>query len=449
MKYFQNGLLPGLNIKALSKCLSISYILLLAGFYLCLVIVSLIPGARIERNIRDSLPLLKAEGDYRKIGGLSDIYMLNNFSDINMLNATYNIDPAKPFTSPLEGYLYYSRIETSRAASINEQMDLNASGSQRIYGTEQKARYWMGFITYLRPLLFFFNLQEIRFINQIVLFTLMAVIIAEIARQISVKIALGFAISLATVNFVIVPFSLHFSITFLIAFISSIFYLLKHKSITSNQLLIFFFIIGAATAYFDILTTPLITLGIPLILSLLMKIEDVETHHFSHVLIFILCIVISWALGFALLWVSKWVLANVILQKDIITQGLQKVSERVAGELPGYFNNEQPIFIQSITRNAANLLVSIERPMMKVFYGSVAIFTISLAFYSYFVKGIKTPMALLMIALFPYAWFIFAANHSAIHSFFTYRIQVVTSFALCSIIAYFLDFNKNTKAKIS
>src|SRR5699024_5922954 len=65
--------------------------------------------------------------------------------------------------------------------------------------------------------------------------------------------------------FIIVPMSLQFSSMFYIMFISMIVLLLYHEKIEENNLeLYIFFVIGSITSFLDLLTVPLISLGIPL-----------------------------------------------------------------------------------------------------------------------------------------------------------------------------------------
>lgn len=47
-----------------------------------------------------------------------------------------------------------------------------------------------------------------------------------------------------------------------------------------------------------------------------------------------------------------------------------------------------------------------------------------------------------MVGFYPYIWYMVLANHSQIHSYFTYRIQVITLFAIFICIIYLIDWER-------
>ena len=57
-------------------------------------------------------------------------------------------------------------------------------------------------------------------------------------------------------------------------------------------------------------------------------------------------------------------------------------------------------------------------------------------------KVIMVPI--LIVGLFPYAWYFVFANHSQLHYFYTYRIQAITLFAIFAALG--CAANRNTKS---
>ena len=49
----------------------------------------------------------------------------------------------------------------------------------------------------------------------------------------------------------------------------------------------------------------------------------------------------------------------------------------------------------------------------------------------------------LIVGLFPYAWFFVFANHSQLHYFYTYRIQAITLFSIFAALGCAADQNTN------
>ncbi len=72
------------------------------------------------------------------------------------------------------------------------------------------------------------------------------------------------------------------------------------------NLMLYFFVVGMVENFFDFLTYPIITLGIPLIVLLWLKIRD-ESADLKENMIFTVKSSVSWGLGYALTWIAKWV----------------------------------------------------------------------------------------------------------------------------------------------
>ena len=427
-----------ISAKQIAKRTCIAYGILLLVFYFALVLASLIPSKNITNNISASVPLLLQEGDYPLLGGQKKIYQLDNFTDSYILNIIYNIDNSNPFISPLMGLNFSSDTDdstkNSKSALLAELIE------DKKLGNSQYPRYWHGYITYLRPLLLIFNLSEIRFFYQILFFLLITIIVIRLVNNFSKFISLGFVLSLSTINFLIIPFSLQFSSVFFITFLGMIF-LMRLKNFSFVNLTMFFFVIGAITSYFDFLTTPIITFGLPAIIVVLREKEKTEKNSLPKAIGLILGIGFFWILGYSLLWLSKWVLSSLLLKQDILSNGFNAVLARTGGVIPSWLNDGRPLFLHSLEVNwsyyfdnnsfVKNLIIIATTSFLGLFI-----------FYHVNKDRLKISAQLLLISLTPYVWFIFASNHSAIHVWFTYRIQIITCFALVCMIFYSVDWNR-------
>lgn len=117
----------------------------------------------------------------------------------------------------------------------------------------------------LVPSLTVMDLSQIRILNYI-LFCLLIVVIAYLSwRKIGLATSGIFLLTLALSLFIIVPYSLQFSSVFYIGFIASVLLLLSEKIRLLNNAVICFFFVGGLTSYIDFLTSPIISLGFPLI----------------------------------------------------------------------------------------------------------------------------------------------------------------------------------------
>ena len=160
----------------------LAYIIMITVFILSIVAISLIPSEKIYENIRKSSVTLLKEGDllrypsYRKI-------KLDNYTDSLMLNNAYSINNKSPFESAMlvrENYIYGISAEATRdvlgehiqtKAQVEELENLINNNPDE---SHEYARYWHGYLVYLRPLLLLFDYSKIRIIILIVLIFLIA-----------------------------------------------------------------------------------------------------------------------------------------------------------------------------------------------------------------------------------------------------------------------------------
>ena len=195
------------------------------------------------------------------------------------------------------------------------------------------------------------------------------------------------------------------NICLIIALIFSI-YLLQRKGKMKN-IGLSFFAVGMITNFLDFLTFPVITLAFPLVFYFVSK--DEETNHLKQNIkeLFLLCI--AWAIGYMICWMSKWMIADIFFDKEILKNALHQVLYRSLGE--------------KIT--LGNLFIFISQTLNIVYIMCLLVCVLLVVLYSK-----KVNFIYVCIALIPIIWLIVLKNHSAIHSFFTYKNLSVTLFAL-------------------
>ena len=427
-----------MRVWKLIKPLLLSYAALVGLFLVSLVIAAVLPENRVRANIRRSLPLLQAEGDRPRIGGEGKDAQLANWTDSLMLNIIYNIEPHKPFKSAMEAnYFAEPGKDLSRGSMIDSfafqlENDLPANTSY--------ARYWHGYLVILRPLFLFFTLSEIRRVYQFVFLVLFASIAYLVGKRICFGAVLIFAVSLASINFLLIPLSFQYSSVFLIAFIASVIVLLfKRLSLSSMGLL--FLIIGALTSFVDLLTAPLVTFGLPVILVYLIGLQNKHYPSLREAFKMLLVTGLFWGMGYGLLWASKWLVASMFLPQNVISDGLVRIFTRSWGDFPSYLNQDVPLFVHALRRNAA-LMFTASKPQTWGFLAVLIGWVCLLIFRHKPWEQVKFVLPLVVMALFPYAWYIFAANHSVVHAHFTYRIQLVTVLASLAAMLFSIDWGR-------
>ena len=186
-----------------------------------------------------------------------------------------------------------------------------------------------------------------------------------------------------------------------------------------------FFILGGLTTFFDLLTAPILTLGMPLLCVILLKHR--QGIDIKKLIIEIIKVSILWCIAYITIFLSKWIIASIALQKNVIKVAIDSILFRVNG------NNEYPT-----TRFGAiyeNLKYLYNSALLFMFIVIVLIWGVVMIKNKKNIKNMKIIIPVLLVAMYPYIWYFTFAGHSSLHSYFTYRAQAVAIFGmLCAMI---------------
>ncbi len=420
----------------------VTLMVLIILFNASLYIVSLIPSKYLRENVKESVLQLEKEEGFFEIFGRAVI--LDNFMDALMINEAYSIDS----TNPLESYLRVRKNydkELTKYELREQFQDLNSYAknlfdsegnpiSDTTFPAENKpdsiyfntsyntilelknflngnvnisvdyARYYHGYLVYLRPLLLLFNINQIRYITLFVFLILLIVLAYELNKKLGKIPMFAIVFSILLFDYLFIPFSIDFAPGYLIFMIFSILLLLNIEKISWSTVKYMCFIIGAIICYFDYLNVPVLTLSIPLLIYTLYitkerKLDNKEL--FKN--IFISCVL--WSVGYIVTWVSKWVVYEVFMDDSIFNIVLQQIKYRSATmphDFVGAFN-------LTILHFSAALFIFI-----------LATFVINKKAYS--TKNLlNNKETIAFICLIPIMWDIVTFNHFVNHSYFTYR----------------------------
>lgn len=405
-------------------------------FFLSLVAVSLLPNQPIAAHVQESIELLESEGLYPQSAYDSfdtylSINLLDNFTDALMMNIAVSMDSEQPIISAIAGYHGYSQ-------DLNQIEMLSATVNDEQEYDKQYVRYWHGQQVFLRPLLLFLNYGEIRSLNYIMMTAILFYTLVLLAKKLGRKYAIAFFIAIMSSNFAVVPLSLQFSPMYYIAFISVIVIL---KFDTKIKDIYLFFIIGIIANFMDFLTFPLITLGVPLVVLYILKLQN----NITRPIVVIFRNSAMWTLGYALCWVGKWTISSVILQENVFLNYalpaiFNRSSDSVSGNSITYFG----VLYRNI---AAYTDISYKMLINNQFVKCVAFFLLLyiLLFLLFRKKHAKKKILWLgVVAFYPLIWFAVLQNHSYVHCWFTARILMISIFAVLSMMANLIDVNRVT-----
>lgn len=401
------------------------FIIMIICFCATLTLTSLIPKELIAKSAKESSSILDKQTNqlfiYIKIKQLK--MKFDNYTDALMINTAYSINAKTPFYSAMMARKNYIDEKTeiiypdttgelksaSKYLGLDQVGELNDTVNNDITESFEYARYWHGYLIFLRPLLILFNITEIRTILLILFAILGIIMLYKLYKKIDLGTAIIFLLGMIICDYFYIGFSLQGTSVFLIATIASI--ILLSRDIKDKP--IFFMIIGGLTSFFDFLTVPIITLGIPLLVYALIKNKEncVEKNIYLELIKY--CIL--WALGYFGIWITKWILVDVIYNKELISSVIYQFKYRTKN-----LGNAQCTLLDLLKINLKIIILP--------FFYSLIITIILLIIKVIKIKELKKIkfnykeiLIYLCIGFLGVAWYIVLKQHSYQHFFFTYR----------------------------
>ena len=399
-------------ISCLKKLLTLLIVLCgsIALGYLLLVLVYCIPTKKMEINLKESAAIFVEEGTYpQKINSYIDSW-LDNWTDSLMLLTAVREDSEPAYISAALN----SRNLISDKNPCESLIQIYAEKNTDNLKSVKYGRYWHGYLVFLKPLLLFFDYGEIRYINmfvQMLLFAFAAVLLSKKERGLYI---LPLALSWLFLNPLSTMLSIQFSIVTSIVFSQIIVMLIFEDKYYKKPFLVVmnFFVLGCIVNYFDLLTYPLVALGIPLAYWF----NACELKKRSNIIsVFgnIAKYCVAWVCGYGGMWIGKWLLGSIVTGENILSDAMNQVAVRT-------------------DNTVAQEEFSFTELMGRLFYASnklvicFAIFAIVLlVIYGMFKKKIKISLnsfvVCSIIGAMPFVWYAVLGNHSWIHFWFAYR----------------------------
>lgn len=442
-------------LKQLALYICVFFILI--GIYMILLtLTSMIPSSLLEKHVVQSSETLLEDGETKKYDLKYKEEGIFTFTDALMINTAYSIDSNHPIKSFITARKNYIPGQTKQVygdsqynLGANEKYINKDNGdlyqTKELYGlmhgeniedSYEYARYWHGYLAILRPLLVIGNYSTIRvilFILTLICVTTLIVLLGKKTNKINACI---YGIGLLAIQIFVVSQSINEILIFLIAFISNIILLLRKEKI--KNIGIFFFIIGSISSFIDLLTAPLVTLGLTAITYFLLLQEERKGITIKQYIMEIFKISIAWCLGYGLTWISKWVITEVLFDRPIISQAIEQAKFRT--------NQTSRTLIQLINK----IIKFLSRETIATIFAIGIIYLIAIAIKNFkekidFKDNIKKCVPYMIIFCFPIVWYIALKQHSYVHAFFTYRILVISIICLLIIFSKILEKKKEEK----
>ena len=384
--------------------------------------VSMIPSAPMDRNLERSADTFAEEGIYPTLFPWCNSMLDSTTDALILLISAYGSDE-NPIIQAMSG----TRNTLSSAEVPSEELAAHYGQDVPFDGTEPYYQYWHGYQVIIRPLLSLFSYPMIRILNGIVQTGLLLLLCWMLRKKSLGCCILPYLAAVAMLMPLALAMSLQFSSCYYILTLGSIAVLWKEESLDRLDGLLFAYI-GIATAYFDFLTYPAATLGIPAVFYFCVRKSSSIRDTFCRGV----KICFSWAVGYVGMWSGKWLIGSLILRKNILTVAAGKLVERSSAD--------------------SNLLHNIHAALsanIKTFlFTPATLAVILLAVFLLFrlakklrngVSGIRETAILffpfVILALLPIAWYVVTSQHAVIHYWFTNKSLAVSVFAGLAALA--------------
>ena len=413
------------------KLLKAGAILLLSIFAGTLWMTGLyaLPTGRIREHIKNSSQVVTRTDNWATL----EVYTkLDNHTESIMLNtAMFRPEGSALRNAMLNPHAEYpGEIQANNFARLAE----GEEGSLRV----DYSRYWHGYLAYLIPGLLLMDIGQVKIVLLFFEFLLTAVFLYELGKRGSLLLFLTVPV-LLFLNPVTTVLSFQNADIYCISLMASIFVLRRGKSLLEKDGYIFLFLLtGIAAAFFDFLTWPLVSLCMPLLLLLREGITDPcrpeGSGPFSPWKTVVLC-TLSWGAGYAGMWAGKWVAASLLTGTDQIREALSQAEYRTGAS---YLDMEATF--PNVIRRVAGPLKNLPMLFLLLLIAGIVLYFVLQKKYRPAVcrTAVLEVLPLLVVGLFPFAWFLVLANHSLVHPWISYRELAIPLQAVLTALAVLL-----------
>lgn len=382
--------------------------LLLGGVYL-------LPTAPMTDHITESAATIATEGRYPSLFRWCTS-QLDNFTDSIML-----LTAAQTGDNALESAVNASHSRHTDKDPV-ESLTLHYNDGIAFDQTVTYSRYWHGYLIFLKPLLLIFNLNGIRTLNAIAQLSLVVILCTLMYKKKLYPLIAPLLITWLFASPITTFMSLQFSSCAYISLLGSIGVLLLYdKKYSTEKIACLFLLLGMTTSYFDLLTYPIVTFGIPAAIYIYTLDRSTPKNYLMQTV----KTGGLWAFGYLGMWASKWCVGSIILNKNIFQEALSAVELRTS--------NDGVLSLSSTL--IENMKAFIRTPItIPVVFITLLVFVLT-AFLLFKHKGktsslfIQYALPFVLFLLLPFGWYIILHNHSAIHIFFANKSLLCAAFS--------------------
>lgn len=398
-----------------------------------------LPAQPVLEHVYDSAQTIQQEGLYPEYFGFK-LFQMDNYTDTIMLFEAAAMGEQDPLTAMMTATAYnvdnFETLAGDLAVYCERTIPL-ATGAQKAVQLVpfSYARYWHGYLIWLRPLLLVTDITGVRVVQYLVLAALFAAVAVLLRRRCGLRAAVWFAVSQLLVTAFWAPHQVQFFTCFAVAYAGCVWVLAKPRR--SDDVCLALLVLGVVTSFCDLLVTPVLTLGLPLVCWLLEPQQRLRAG--TRQCGIVVGGSLTWGVGYLLCWASKWVLAGLVTGQNVIADALHQVGVRTAADS-----------WHGMELTWGNILHFVYTTLAgkHLFWPLVLAVVLLLALFAASIRDrqqLARALPLGLCALMTPAWFIVLRTHSIQHGWFTWRALGLTVFAGLAFLYYCCDVRQIAK----
>ena len=374
--------------------LAATLVCLLAVYTAAMLAAYAIPDEAIEENVQAALGVLEEEGNMP--GGYATYFWHNGYGIADLVT---------------DKEMFRGLMRNGRSV---------AEAAMRT----DYPRYWHGYAVFLRPVMVFASIINLRYLNMMLMGGLFLACFWRAGRALGKWAAFVFAAGLIMSFILLAPFCQQYCTVYYLTLLGCCAVLAAPRGLRADQ---GFLALGSMVCFFDFLTFPVLALGYPLVLHLTLAYRRGEGA--GRLWKSAVGLSALWMAGYGLTWMSKALIGWALTGQNVLSDILSNVATRTGGMFESVEGN-----IVAITRWDA-IRINLE----SFFMGSNA------AFYALLLAALgiralvrRRPLAdwaralpIAAVSAYPFLWYAALQNHTRLHFWMTYRMLAVTVLASC------------------
>ena len=421
----------------------ITFISLIILYSLLLILAWSIPAGNAQKHLLESRDLIAKEGNYYRFFPLIGVAQTENWSDGYWWNMAYHADLhdnaiVSAFSANYYEVSYPTVYGVDNLSVILESRSQNIPIESLNIQENSYGRYWQGMTVILFPLLFFFNIIQIRIFFYIIMSALFTVFLYMIYKRLGKLYAGITLISLLLIHFYAIPVSAQYITCFSVMLIFSM-VCLRNSLPKSEYLPLYFFIAGSVVNYLDFLTTPLITFSVPAVILATRYRKECPEYSAKKNTVFLIKNSICWCIGYFLTWITKWILTYAITGNPEYLTGIRSHISQRASLNQGIVKHT----VDYVIAAGHNTLALCETPAI-LLITAIGIVLLYKVHQKYTLKQIFVmSLDYFWVFIVPYVWMILFAEHSRTHYHFVYRVLFGSVMAVFFALVNLVENNPN------